>query len=113
MIYMQVIKNCLLYFPKRKGLINGLVLFGYGTSSLIYNSITDYLINPYYWQINSSTGYFDTCISENVIKYLLFFNIFNGIMAIIIFLLLFEYKINPKNDKERFIQNKRKKNMKI
>ena len=104
MNYMPVIKNCLLYFPKKKGLINGLVLFGYGTSSLIYNSIADYLINPFYRQINSSTGYFDTYISKNVIKYLLFFNIFNGIMAIISFLLLFEYRINPKKDKERFIQ---------
>ena len=104
MNYMPVIKNCLLYFPNNKGLINGLVLFGYGTSSLIYNSIADYLINPFYRQINPSTGYFDTYISKNVIKYLLFFNIFNGIIAIISFLLLFEYKINLKNDKETFIQ---------
>ena len=48
MNYMPVIKNCLLYFPNKKGLINGLVLFGYGTSSLIYNSIADYLILAFF-----------------------------------------------------------------
>ena len=54
MNYMPLIKNCLFYFPNKKGLINGFILFGYGTSSLIYNSIADYLINPTYKQIDSN-----------------------------------------------------------
>ena len=91
MNYMPIIRNCLLYFPQKKGLINGLVLFGYGTSSLIYNSIADYLINPSYKQINQSTGFFDKEISDNIIIYLKFFNIFNGIMSILSFIMLFEY----------------------
>ena len=52
MNYMPLIKNCLYYFPNKKGLINGFVLFGYGTSSLIYNSFADYLINPEYKKIH-------------------------------------------------------------
>ena len=99
MNYMPVIKNCLLYFPNKKGLINGLVLFGYGTSSLIYNSIADYLINPEFHKINPSTGFFDKDITKNVKKYLKFFNIFNGIMSIISYFLLFEYKVNNKDIK--------------
>ena len=98
MNYMPIIKNCLLYFPHKKGLINGLVLFGYGTSSLIYNSIADYLINPDFHQINPSTGFFDKEISKKVIIYLKFFNIFNGIVSIISFLILFEYKKNDDTD---------------
>ncbi len=56
--YMLLIKNCLLDFPNKKRRINALVLFGYGTSSLINNSIADYLINPTYQQINHNTGFF-------------------------------------------------------
>ena len=62
--YMLLIKNCLLDFPNKKRLINGLVLFGYGTSSLINNSIADYLINPTYQQINPNTGFFYLYISK-------------------------------------------------
>lgn len=92
MNYMPLIKNCLFYFPNKKGLINGFILFGYGTSSLIYNSIADYLINPTYKQINSNTGFFDKEISNNVKKYLMFFNLFNGILSVFGFIILFEYK---------------------
>ena len=100
MNYMPVIKNCLLFFPDKKGLINGLVLFGYGTSSLIYNSIADYLINPSFQKVNPSTGFFDKEISKNVKLYLKFFNLFNGIMSIISFLILFEYNKNDLDKNE-------------
>ena len=104
MNYMPLIKNCLLYFPDKKGLINGFVLFGYGTSSLIYNSFADYIINPEYQKINPSTGFFDKNIAFNVKKYLLFFNIFNGTFAILSFIFNFEYKednnITQKNPNE-------------
>jgi OFA family oxalate/formate antiporter-like MFS transporter len=98
MNYMPLIKNCLFYFPNKKGLINGFILFGYGTSSLIYNSIADYLINPTYKQIDSNTGFFDKDITNNVKKYLMFFNLFNGILSVIGFLILFEYKENETNN---------------
>ena len=104
MNYMPLIKNCLLYFPDKKGLINGFVLFGYGTSSLIYNSFADYIINSEYQKINPSTGFFDKNIAFNVKKYLLFFNIFNGTFAILSFIFNFEYKednnITQKNPNE-------------
>ena len=111
MNYMPIIKNCLLYFPHKKGLINGLVLFGYGTSSLIYNSIADYLINPHFHQIDPSTGFFNKEISKKVKIYLLFFNIFNGILSIISFLILFEYKKNVDENKEKDSNNNNKENI--
>ena len=110
MNYMPIIKNCLLYFPNKKGLINGLILFGYGTSSLIYNSIADYLINPTYRQINPSTGFFDKNIADNIKKYLKFFNIFNGIMSTLSFIMLFEYKKNDNVNND--IKENNKKNLK-
>ena len=100
MNYMPLIKNCLLYFPNKKGLINGFVLFGYGTSSLIYNSFADYIINPEYKKINPSTGFFDKEIAFNVKKYLLFFNIFNGTFAILSFLFNFEFKEDKTSKQE-------------
>ena len=106
MNYIPIIKNCLLYFPNKKGLINGLILFGYGTSSLIYNSLADYLINPEFQKINPSTGFFDKDITNNVKKYLKFFNLFNGIMSIISYFLLFEYRKNDKDIKNtEYINN--------
>ena len=107
MNYMPLIKNCLYYFPNKKGLINGFVLFGYGTSSLIYNSFADYLINPEYKKINPSTGFFDKDIAFNVKKYLLFFVIFNSTFAIISFLLQFEYKKEKENKLENINDNKK------
>ena len=98
MNYMPLIKNCLLYFPERKGLINGFVLFGYGTSSLIYNSFADFIINPTYQKINPSTGFFDEDVALNVKKYLLFFNIFNGTFAFVSFIFQFEYKEEKNKD---------------
>ena len=100
MNYMPLIKNCLLYFPDKKGLINGFVLFGYGTSSLIYNSFADYIINPNYRKINPSTGFFDKEIAFNVKKYLLFFNIFNSVFAILSFLFNFEFKEDETSKEE-------------
>ena len=105
MNYMPLIKNSLLNFPHKKGFINGLILFAYGTSSLIYNSIADYLINPSFKQINPSTGFFDKDISDNVKIYLKFYIIFNGIISITSFLFLFEYKENDNEDK-KLIKNK-------
>ena len=107
MNYMPLMKNCLLYFPQRKGLINGFFLFGYGTSSLIYNSFADYLINPTYQKINPSTGFFDKNIALNVKKYLLFFNLFNGTFAVLSFLFQFEYKKEKGEEKQLKDKNKK------
>ena len=100
MNYMPLMKNCLLYFPERKGFINGLVLFGYGASSLIYNTFADLIINPTYKKINPSTGFFDEDVALNVKKYLLFFNLFNGSFALVSFLFQFEYKEEKNKDKK-------------
>ena len=110
MNYMPLIKNCLLYFPHKKGLINGFVLFGYGTSSLIYNSFADYLINPTYQKINPSTGFFDKDVALNVKRYLLFFSLFNSFVAIISFLFQFEYK-KEKNEERNLKEDLKLKNV--
>lgn len=90
--FLPVLKNALLYFPNKKGLINGMVTFGFGTSSLIFNSLADYIINPNYKKINPSTHYFDDDVSNNVITYIKLFNFINDFIFIIGFFLTFEYK---------------------
>lgn len=34
------------YFPKHKGLINGLILSGYGLGAFIFNPLITYIVNP-------------------------------------------------------------------
>ena len=34
------------WFPKNRGLANGLILFGFGFGSLIFNFIQTFIINP-------------------------------------------------------------------
>ena len=104
-------KKLFILFSGKKGLINDFILFGYDTSSLIYNSITDYLINPSYHKINPDTGFFNFDIPINVIKYLKFFIIFNGIISIISHLILFEYKKTEKDDKEKNLNDFEEKNL--
>lgn len=34
------------WFPKRAGLVNGIVLAGYGLGALVFNPVLTYIINP-------------------------------------------------------------------
>ena len=45
--YLPNLKNCWKYFPKKKGLVTGLVLSSFGLSAFIFTAIGDYMINPY------------------------------------------------------------------
>ena len=89
-----IITNLLLYYSTNIYYVYGCMV------SLIYNSFADYIINPNYRKINPSTGFFDKEIAFNVKKYLLFFNIFNSIFAILSFLFNFEFKEDETSKEE-------------
>ena len=101
--YLPIIRNALLYFPEKKGLINGLILFSFGSGSFIYIYLADTIINPEYKKMNPETHYFDDDIAINVKIYFKYFNIINNILIIIGYLILFEYEKSDveKNDKEK------------
>ena len=43
---MSPLRNAWKHFPKRKGLISGVIMMGFGFSSVIFNYISDQIINP-------------------------------------------------------------------
>lgn len=92
-------RNSWLYFPKHRGLISGLILFGYGFSSLIFTSIADALINPNYVSIDPETNLFNDEITNNTQSFLRIFTSCLSILAFIGFLLIFEYQDKEKETK--------------
>ena len=55
--YLPNLKNCWKYFPKKKGLVTGLVLSSFGLSAFIFTAIGDYIINPTSKTKNSNNIY--------------------------------------------------------
>ncbi len=43
---MSPLRNAWKHFPNKKGLISGLIMMGFGFSSIIFNYISDEIINP-------------------------------------------------------------------
>lgn len=68
--YMSVILNAWCYFPKRKGLIIGIILTSFGSSGFILKLIADEVINPNGLSVNKETGYYDEVIANNILSYL-------------------------------------------
>ena len=44
--YLPTVKNCWKYFPKKKGIISGIIFSSCGLSTFLFTSIGDYIINP-------------------------------------------------------------------
>jgi len=44
--YLPTLRNCWKYFPKKKGIISGIVFSSCGLSVFLFTSIGDYIINP-------------------------------------------------------------------
>eukprot|EP01084_Bolivina_argentea_P158371 275885_1 len=45
------------WFPNNKGLVNGLISFAFGTTGIIFNPLSTYLINPKNKSIDSNIGF--------------------------------------------------------
>lgn len=83
--YMSVILNSWSYYPKRKGIIIGIILTCFGSSSFIFKFIADLIINPEGVDINKETRFYNKEVSDNVLSYiklLIVIFIFFGFFAI-------------------------------
>eukprot|EP01084_Bolivina_argentea_P227074 383523_1 len=66
LIYPMPLLCSMQWFPNHEGLVNGLILSGYGFSGVIFNSLSTQLINPNNVAINQDTGFLNTEVIENV-----------------------------------------------
>ena len=89
--YMGVMKNAWLYFPESKGLISGIILFGYGLSALIFTWISDSIVNPTYQKVESN-GFFAQEIADKTYNFILTLNIVLGVLSASGYLLIFDYE---------------------
>lgn len=93
--YISITRNSWYFYPNKKGLISGIILFGYGVSSMIFSAIADYIINPNN-ESAEPNGFFNKSIADNTHSYLIKLNIILFIMSLIGFFLISDYnKIYP------------------
>ena len=55
---MEPLRTLWRYYPENKGLFSGCVLTGFGLSTLIFNKISDNIINPYNEEIDKNTKFY-------------------------------------------------------
>ena len=91
--YIGITKNAWYYYPEKKGLISGIILFGYGGSSMIFSGFADSIINPNN-ESTDSNGLFNKEIADNTYIYIKKLNIILFIMSLIGFLLISDYNNN-------------------
>lgn len=91
--YIGITKNSWYFYPEKKGLISGIILFGYGGSSMIFSGFADKVINPNN-ESTESNGLFNKQIADNTYKYIKQLNIILFVMSLIGFLLISDYNKN-------------------
>eukprot|EP01084_Bolivina_argentea_P186933 322111_1 len=92
-IYTMPILCVMRWFPNNKGLVNGLVAFAFGTSGIIFNPLSTYIINPKNIPIDPDTGFlYQNDVLNNIPSY--FWKI-SLIYSFIAFLSMFYFKNPP------------------
>ena len=99
--YITTTRNSWYFYPEKKGLISGIILFGYGVSSMIFSAIADNIINPDN-EAAENSGFFNKSIADNTYIYIKKLNIILFIMSLLGFFLISDYnKNNPKMIEEK------------
>jgi MFS family permease len=89
---LSVIKNCWLYFPNNKALVNGIILGAYGLNSAILNPLADFVfINPKKKKTDDN-GYYPPEVANNLLNFLYFIMIMFGVMGTFAILLTIPYE---------------------
>ncbi len=89
---LSVIKNCWLYFPNNKALVNGIILGAYGLNSATLNPLADLVfINPNKKETDDD-GYYPPDVANNLLNFLYFIMIMFGVMGTIAILLTLPYE---------------------
>lgn len=86
------LKNSWKYFPKKQGLVNGIILGGAGISSSVLTPLADFfIINPDKKKADEK-GLYPTEVAERVPKYLIILCITFLVLGIIALIFTFPYK---------------------
>ena len=89
---LSVIKNCWLYFPNNKALVNGIILGAYGISSAILNPLADFIfINPDKKEPEEGE-YYPEDVANNLLNFLYFIMILFSVIGTLAILLTFPYE---------------------
>ena len=94
--YISLPKNCWNYFPEKKGLLSGLILFGYGISSLIFTWICESTVNKNFEQTDKD-GYFSEEIANKMYDFIKKLNIIFVFLCVIGYFSIFDYDEINKN----------------
>ena len=110
---LSVIKNCWMYFPNNKGLVNGIIIGGLGISSSVLTPIADYIIiNPK--KKEPVNNIYEKEVSDNLKKYLFFILILFAVLGIFAVALTFKYEEDQDPSKlETLADKKGENNMKL
>lgn len=80
------------YYPEKKGLCTGIILAAFGFSAMIFNKISDEIINPNKEEINLQTQFYSEEVGKNVPKFYLISFVIIIISGLLAVLLLFNYE---------------------
>ena len=89
--YMPIISEIWKYFPENKGLATSLALSGFGLTELLFEDISDLIINYEKMNINYINGIYSAYINDNFKLYLKKSEIFFSILSIICILFIYPY----------------------
>lgn len=94
--FLSVVNNGWRYYPKNKGLVNGIILGGLGLSSAVLNPIADFVfINPDKEKIGSD-GFYSQKVADNLKDYFIFTIILFVVLSVLGMSLTFPYKEEAK-----------------
>ena len=93
--YISLPKNCWNYFPEKKGLLSGLILFGYGISSLIFTWICESTVNKDFDKTDNE-GYFSQEIANKMYEFIKKLNVIFVFLCAIGYFSIFDYETENK-----------------
>jgi len=87
------------YYPNKKGLCTGILSGAFGTSSMIFNKISNTIINPKHEGLDPSTQFYSKEIGLQVPYYYLYTSIIIISIGLFTVLFLFPYEEQDANKK--------------
>lgn len=94
------------YYPEKKGLCTGFILAAFGFSAMIFNKISDLIINPNHEEISPETHFYSKEVGLNVPNFYLITAIIIFVSGLLAVLLMFNYEEDGSSIKTYLIEDK-------
>jgi hypothetical protein len=109
---MPPLRNLWRFYPERKGLCTGVVLAFFGVSAVIFNIISNNIINPDKLEPDKNTKFYPVEVGRNVPTYFFYCFVITIIAGILSVFLVFTYEEDKVDDfiEQRDSVNKIEKN---